>query len=254
MKNMTNIYHIVYFENDNSIYVFFRGCNFACKGCILKISPWDCHLPASLHSKLQRHPAFQTLSLAELDSLIEKLKVERAVLGGAEPTMDEELVDVVKLLRSHNVYVVLLTNGHNLNADMLRSLEDAGLNEVCVSIKALTDSIHTYYTGVSNRRVLENFKRLSGCQIKLKAESVLIPSLIDIDEVKRIAKFIASLNSTIPYRIDAYLQVPGTPWPDAPPERVKKAVKISRKYLENVSYLHGDVPVVGGVRVVYPKI
>jgi pyruvate-formate lyase-activating enzyme len=251
---MTNIYHIVYFESDRSIYVFFRGCNFACKGCILKLSPWDCHLPVSLHSKLQKHSASPTLPLAELDSLIEKLKVERAVLGGAEPTVDEELIGVVRLLRSHGVYVILLTNGHNLNADMVQSLEDVGLNEVCVSIKALTDSIHTYYTGVSNRRVLENFKRLSGCRMKLRAESVLIPSLIDIVEIERIAKFIASLNPAIPYRIDAYFQVPSTPWPDAPPERVKKAVEISRKYLENVSYLHGDVPVTGGVRVIYPKI
>jgi pyruvate-formate lyase-activating enzyme len=208
----------------------------------------------SLHSKLQKHSASPTLPLAELDSLIEKLKVERAVLGGAEPTVDEELIGVVRLLRSHGVYVILLTNGHNLNADMVQSLEDVGLNEVCVSIKALTDSIHTYYTGVSNRRVLENFKRLSGCRMKLRAESVLIPSLIDIVEIERIAKFIASLNPAIPYRIDAYFQVPSTPWPDAPPERVKKAVEISRKYLENVSYLHGDVPVTGGVRVIYPKI
>jgi len=251
---MTNIYHIVYFESDKSIYAFFRGCNFACRGCILKLSPWDCHLPVSLHSKLQRHTPSQTLSLIELGSLIDELEVERAVLGGAEPTVDKELIDVIKLLRSYGVYTILLTNGHNLDINMIQSLENAGLNEVCVSIKALTDSIHTYYTGVSNRRLLENFKHLSRCRMRLRAESVLIPGLIDIDEIERIAKFIASLNPAIPYRIDAYLRVPGAPWPETPPERVKKAVEISRKYLENVSCLHCNVPVTGGVKIVYPKI
>ena len=182
------------------------------------------------------------------------MEVERAVLGGAEPTVDRELTDVIRLLRSRGVYTILLTNGHVLNADMVKSLENAGLNEVCVSIKALTDSIHTYYTGVSNRRLLENFRYLSRCRARLRAESMLIPGLIDIDEIERIAKFIASLNPAIPYRIDAYLQVPGTPWPNAPPERVKEAVEVSRKYLENVSCLHCNVPITGGVRVVYPKI
>lgn len=251
---MTNIYHIVYFEEDKSIYTFFRGCNFACRGCILKFSPWDCHLPISLHLKLQKRSVFQTLTLTKLDSIVGKLKVKRAVLGGAEPTLDEELIDVIKLLKNHGVYIVLLTNGYNLDVDMIRRIENTGLDEVCVSIKALTDNIHIYYTGVSNRRVLENFKRLRQSQIKLRAESVLIPNLIDIDEIERIAKFIASLDPTIPYRIDAYFQVPNTPWQNAPLEKVEKAVEISRKHLKNVSCLHRDVPVIGKVKVIYPEI
>ena len=251
---MTNIYHMVFFESDRSIYAFFRGCNFACKGCILKLSPWDCHLPVSLYSKLRGRPASQTLSQAELGSFVERLGVERAVLGGGEPTVDEELTSVVELLSDHGVYTILLTNGHNLDASMARSLEEAGLNEVCVSIKAFTNSIHTCYTGTSNRRLLENFKRLNGRRMKLRAESVLISGLVDLDEIERVARFIASLNPAISYRIDAYVQVPGAPWPDAPPERVRRAAEASRKYLENVSYLHADMPVVSGVKVVYPEV
>jgi pyruvate-formate lyase-activating enzyme len=251
---MTNIYHIVYFEEDKSAYIFFKGCNFACKGCILKLSPWDCHLPVNLYLKLQKYSAFQTLSLSELSFIIGELKVERAVLGGAEPTLDKELTNVVGLLRDRGIYTILLTNGYNLDVNMAQRLEEAGLKEVCVSIKAFTDSIHIYYTGASNRRLLENFKRLDRCRMKLRAESVLIPGLVDVDEIERIAKFIASLNPSIPYRIDAYVQVPDTPWPDAPPEKVQEAAETSQKYLENVSYLHADVPVTGKVRVLYPKV
>ncbi|HID17968.1 TPA: radical SAM protein [Candidatus Bathyarchaeota archaeon] len=251
---MTNIYHIVYFERDKSIYIFFRGCNFACKGCILRLSPWDCHLPPSLYSKLQGRSASQTLSQAEAGFLIERLEVERAVLGGGEPTVDMELPSILRLLSDRNIYTILLTNGHNLDADMVQSLEAAGLNEVCVSIKAFTDNIHTYYTGASNQKLLENFKRLNKRRMRLRAESILIPGFIDVDEIECVARFIASLNPAIPYRIDAYIRVPGAPWPDASSESVRRAAEAARKYLENVSYLNADVPIVGGVKVIYPEV
>lgn len=254
MKILTNIYHVVFFEGDKSIYVFFKGCNFTCKGCILKISPWDCHLPASLQSKLRGYSTSKTLSEVELSTIVENFKVKKAVLGGGEPTIDEKLVDIIKLLNDHDVYTILLTNGHNLDANMVQCLEKVGLNEVCVSIKAITDSIHTYYTGKSNQRLLKNFKLLNNCRIRLRAESILIPNLIDVDEIERIAKFIASLNPTIPYRIDAYIQVSGTPWPTASLKKIQKAVEVAQEYLENVSYLYADVPIVGEVKLVYPKI
>lgn len=251
---MTNIYHIVYFDVDKSIYIFFKGCNFACKGCILKLSPWDCHLPVETQAKLQKLSNIKTLSMTELNAVVGKMEVKEAVLGGGEPTVDEELTYVVKLLKDYNISTVLLTNGYKLDDKMIQKLEKVELNEVCVSIKAFTDNVHIYYTGVSNQKVLENFRYLNYSSIKLRAESVLIPGLIDVGEIELIAKLIASVNATIPYRVDAYTQVPGTPWPSALPEKVYKAVETSKKYLKNVSCIHADMPVVGRVRIVYPEV
>ncbi|MEM2210440.1 MAG: radical SAM protein [Nitrososphaerales archaeon] len=253
LKELTNIYHIVLFKNDQSLYIFFEGCNFNCKGCILKLSPWDCHIPANIHFKLQSHN-IEKLSLSQFDSIIGKLSVKKAILGGGEPTVDIKLESVINLLNSYNIYTILLTNGYNLNPFTISKFERLGLKEVCVSIKALNNHIHTQYTGKSNERVLRNFELLNKSTIKLRAESVLIPNLIDINEIEFIAKFIASVNPKIPYRIDSYIQVPNTPWQNAPLNKILKAVELASKYLENVSYIHESMPIKGNVEVIYPKV
>lgn len=253
LKELTNIYHIVLFENDQSIYVFFKGCNFTCKGCILKISPWDCHISKDIHSKLQKCD-IKFLSLSQLNSIIESLKVKKVILGGGEPTIDDKLESIIQLLNNYGIDTILLTNSYNLNQSMINKLERVGLKEICVSIKAINDDIHIYYTGKSNKRVLKNFELLNKSNIQLRAESVLIPNLIDLDEIELIAKFIASVNSLIPYRIDNYTQVPNTPWQSAPLNKVLKSVELASKYLKNVSYINANMPIKGGVKVIYPQI
>ena len=250
--NGTNVYHIVFFDHDRSAYIFFKGCNFACKGCILKVSPWDCHLPAGVRMRLEGR-GLKTLSVDEFASLIGRLDVRMAVLGGGEPTVDPALTTLVRILSGQGVYTVLLSNGHNLDTHVVKALEDAGLNEVCVSIKAFTPSIHLYYTGMSNRRVLENFRLLASSRLRLRAESVLIPGLVDAGEIECIARFIASVDPSIPFRVDGYLSVPGTPWPSATPREVAAAVEAARQHLRNVSCLYCGMPLSGGVRLVYPE-
>jgi pyruvate-formate lyase-activating enzyme len=251
---LTRVYHIVQFTNDNSIYMFFRGCNFRCTGCILKLSPWDCHLPNDIRSRLERLPSIETLSLNEIRRIVEPLRIRKAVLGGGEPTIDSQLIDVIKLLHDLNVTTVLLTNGYALDEDGVEELQDAKLDQIWVSIKALTASLHTQYTGKSNRRVLRNFKLLSRGGIHVRAESVLIPQLIEYDEIKSIASFIASVNSSIPYRIDGYIPVKGTIWRMPSRQEMLKAIQEARKHLENVSYIYSGMRLKGNVFNVYPRL
>ena len=251
---LTGVYHIVHFTNDNSIYMFFRGCNFRCAGCILKLSPWDCHLTDDVRRQLQRLPTVKTLSLHEMQRAIEPLDIGKAVLGGGEPTIDAQLMDVIKLLDSLSVTTVLLTNGYALNENRIDELRDAKLDEICVSIKALRDDLHIQYTGKSNQRVLRNFDLLNRSGIQIRAESILIPQLIEQDEIKSIASFIASVDSSIPYRIDGYVPVQGVSWREPFREEILKAVEESRKHLENVSYIHSGMGLKGNVLNIYPPL
>ncbi len=251
---LTRIYHIVRFNNDNSIYMFFRGCNFRCVGCILKLSPWDCHLADDARHQLQRLPRVKTLSLNEMQRIIEPLDIGRAVLGGGEPTIDAQLMDVIKLLESLNVTTVLLTNGYVLNENRIEELKDAKLDEICVSIKALRDTLHIQYTGKSNQRVLKNFGLLNRSGIQIRAESILIPQLIEEDEIKSIASFIASVDSSIPYRIDGYVPVPGAIWRQPFKEEILEAVKEAKKHLKNVSYIYSGTELKGNVLNIYPPL
>lgn len=244
----------MYFTYDNSLYMFFRGCNFNCVGCILKLSAWDCHLTADIRSQLDSLIGVRTLNFKEMQKIIEPLGVDRVVLGGGEPTIDAEIVDVVRWLNSIGVKTILLTNGYALSEDRVRELEANGLNEICVSIKAVSDIIHVRYTGKSNEKVLKNFKLLTKCGIRLRAESVLIPGLIEAAEIKNIARFIASVDSSIPYRIDGYTPVPGTPWRQPSKEEVFGAVKVAGEYLENVSCIYSEMELKGNVHIVYPLL
>ncbi|RLF14849.1 MAG: radical SAM protein [Thermoprotei archaeon] len=250
----TRIYHLVFFFHDLLAYLFFKGCNFQCRGCILKLSPWDCHIPVETQLKLSKLSPSSTLSLSELSRLIEDLKVERVVLGGGEPTLDRSLPYVVRFFKERGVYTVLLTNGYLLDEKTIEALKESGLDEVCISLKALDPRLHRYYTRRPNERVLRNFRRAAKIGVKVRAESVLIPGLIDIEEIERISKFIASVDRSIPFRVDGYVRVPGQPWRSATPEEVVEAASLARRHLDNVSYIHSGLPVVGGVLNLYPRV
>lgn len=77
-------------------------------------------------------------------------------------------------------------------------------------LKAWDEDLHMALTGVSNQRTLENFSR-TGDRVKdrpvpplLIANTLIIPGYIDESEIKNIAKFIASINSDIPYSLLAF--------------------------------------------------
>jgi len=249
----TRIHHITYHDKFRSLYVQFRDCNFKCKGCIRRNSLWDEHLPLEELERLKRLKIVETMSLDEFENLIKKLDVSYAVLGGGEPTVDPLLPMIVEILSKHGVNAILLTNAWLLHGEYLERLERAGLKEVCVSIKAVTPEIHAFYTGAEVDVVLRNFRELYERGFELRAESIYIPGLIEVEEIERIAQFIASVNSSIPYRIDAYCPVKGAPWRRPTVDEVLRAVEVAEKYLSDVSFLHPEVHKSHGViRCVYP--
>ncbi|MEM3571892.1 MAG: radical SAM protein [Candidatus Bathyarchaeia archaeon] len=250
---MTNIYHITYYTYDNSIYIFFQGCNFKCKGCILKQLIWDCHLNDETQHTLQAIKDLRRLSLSEFKDIIKGVDVREAILGGGEPTIDKELPNIINMLNALGVKTRLLTNGYVVNEDFIKKLEEAGLSSICVSIKSYDDNIHQFYTGRSNEPVLNNFKILNKSWIELTAESILIPGLIEDDEIERIAKFIASINPSIPYRIDAFIPIDNAPWRAPSLEEMIKALKIAKRYLKKVHYIYSKTKIEGKVINIYPK-
>lgn len=226
-----NVYHITYAPATKTVCLYFWGCNFNCRGCIRKKDLQDIHLNPNCHL-----PTAKPLLLdsKEVIDNLRNLEIEKVVFMGGEPTIDPQLQELAELIHDeYHTHNVLLTNGF-----FLPSLED--IDEVCLSIKAYTNAIHRDFTGKSNHKVLENFKRLYHSTVRLRSESILIPNYIDCEEIENIAKFIASVDPNIPYRIDAYIPVPEAPWRAPMREEVESAANIARKYLRNVSCLKGD--------------
>jgi len=104
------------------------------------------------------------------------------------------------------------TNG-SMHPALLRQAAELSLNSggcIKFDLKAWSEELHVALCGVSNKRTLENFKRLAQYAEKrasppfLIASTLLIPGYIDKEEVSRIAAFIASLSQDIPYALLAF--------------------------------------------------
>lgn len=225
-----NIYHITYSPSNETASLYFWGCNFSCRGCIRKKMVSDSHLErCSVPVKKQPH----FLAIERVIDALKKVEPKRVLFMGGEPTIDPKFADLAKSIHNEfRAYNILLTNGF-----IFPSLEN--IDEVCVSLKALDNSLHLDFTGKSNRGVLENFVAFHRSSVKLRSESVFIPSYIDCEEIRNIAKFIASVSPDIPYRIDGYIPVPGATWRRPTSREIEKAVNVARKHLTNVSCLKG---------------
>ena len=179
-----------------------------------------------------------------MDEIIDALRSVRpkiVVFEGWEPTLDPHLSRIAtELHREIGTCNYLLTNGY-----ILPELE--GIDEVKVSIKALSDELHRGYTGKSNRRVLDNLREFYQSGIKLSAETVLIPGYVNEEEIGRIARFLASVDKQIPLRIDAYWPIASKKWRPPTAREMRKAVEEAETYLVNVSFLAGSEQVQGEV-------
>ncbi|MEW6569783.1 MAG: radical SAM protein [Nitrospirota bacterium] len=104
------------------------------------------------------------------------------------------------------------TNG-SMNHNLLdRMIELALVSGGCVKfdLKAWDEALHIALTGVTNRRTLENFSAVGEKILSrpvpplLIANTLLVPGYIDEDEIRKIARFIATVNSDIPYSLLAF--------------------------------------------------
>lgn len=240
---MTRVYHAVRFKG-GSAYVLFDGCNWNCYFCVWReVTRWSLCLPLETRRKLDymwRTGRVRYLSVNEVVDLLKKARVTTAFLGGGEPTLDPELKALMRALRREGIKPWLVTNGENLDDEMVELAEGATF-----SIKALDEELHRRITGASNGKVIENFRRYAGTG-KLVAETVFVPGLVECEEIERIARFIASINPEMRLRIDPLVQ-------GATIEKVDECIERVREILPKTDRIR----VKGSVEppeVLYPEV
>ena len=95
-----------------------------------------------------------------------------------------------------------------LNAAVEYSVRTGGC--IKFDLKAFDEEVQLALTGVSNRRTKENFSRAAQRITErpelplVIASTLLVPGYIDVDQVSKIAGFIASINPEIPYALLAF--------------------------------------------------
>ncbi len=232
----TTVYHVAYAPEISKAYLFHWGCNLKCRGCLC-LKEVNCLALEENLDVVMRNPHLpppddpsQFLSIDELLSVLRQVPVKEVLFEGQEASIDPGYGGITAALkREFGCYITLNTNGIKL-PDL------SNTDEVVMSLKAITPDIYKEYTLRSNRHLLRNFSRVHEMGIRLRAESVFIPGLIDIEETEKVAQFIASIDKTIPYRIDAYFESGGAnPWRRATQEEMALAVATAKRHLLNVT-------------------
>ncbi|MGC8496848.1 MAG: radical SAM protein [Thermoplasmata archaeon] len=191
---ITRIYHITKFQ-DNSSYIFFNGCNWNCNFCIMKKYKFDIHWSEKQDLDLN----LKYLSVEDAIEILRKNKIMEVFLGGGEPTIDPSLKDFLKILKSEEIRINILTNGELLEQETV-SLVD----RIAFSIKTLDNSIHEKLVHRSNARALENLKKFFND--KFTFETVYLNEL-GCKNVMDIARFIENLRSGLTLRVDPLIPI-----------------------------------------------
>ncbi|MEL9939615.1 MAG: radical SAM protein [Ignisphaera sp.] len=231
----TRVYHITFYDHDNSAYIQFLGCNLSCLGCIRKRYLWDHHIE-NIDQAIDAKTAIRTLTLGELEDILRKavdvLGLRRAVLGGGEPTSDPSFCQIIEILGELGLSISILTNGYELDR-VLGCIPPKTLIEL--SIKSIDSTKYSLYTGGGDlNKVLKNFEMLLNTQLNVVVETILIPQFNDVDDIEKLAMYIAGKDPGIPLIIDEYIPVPQTPWGRPSRESLLDAYRRARKYLHIV--------------------
>lgn len=247
---------MVYFDYDSSAYIHFYNCNFRCLGCIRRLSVWDCHLPSEIISRLSFRGF---LSYRDLEALIREListyGIEKAVLGGGEPTIDPSIVKILKMLKGYDLDVKILTNSYKIGRDLVEELRDPHVT-VIASVKSIDPDKHVEYTGFPLEPVLKNIIDMYEMGVDLAIETILIPNFNDVEDICRLAKFIASVNRGIPLIVDSFIPVPGASWRKPSLEELDRVEHEVSRYLPNIHVRGRSISngLKGKVRLIYPKL
>lgn len=241
-KAKTRVYHIAYAPDIKKAYLFFWGCNLKCRGCLCKKEINCLALEDNLDVvfrdpglALPQTPA-RLLSVDEVMDILGKVEVEEVLFEGQEASIDPLLPRLCAALKQEfGCRITLNTNGVKLP-----DVKD--IDEVVLSLKAITPGLYKDYTERSNKSVLKNFLKLYHSDVLLRTETVFIPGYIDLEETEKIARCVAGVDSSIPLRIDAYFVSGDNPWRRALPEEMTAAVEVARRHLVNVTFTQQEKP------------
>jgi len=156
------------------------GCNARCTFC-----PRDSF--DSIKTKLMTKETMRDVS--------EWIPVGSSVMvsGVGEPLLNHDLELLIRLLRSHDVDVSIITNGHLLSDARINSLIDSGVNEIQVSFQSTNPEKYSeIMVGLDYQTIIDNIECLSkigSSKIKLRLNSI---SAMTHDERK---SFISYANS-----------------------------------------------------------
>jgi pyruvate formate lyase activating enzyme len=201
----------------HNLAVFYASCTIDCLYC-------------QNYQFRETDPARSTcLTAAELADAANPRTYCVCYFGGDPASQMGHALAASRLLAERGVVVCWETNGTARPRLMDRAMDLSLSTGGCVKfdLKAHDDALHRALTGASNHQTLENFSRGAArfderpTPPPVIASTLLVPGYVDVQEVGRIARFIADLNPAIPYVLLGF--APQFLFPDLPRTSVRHA-------------------------------
>lgn len=180
--------------------VFYNACSFNCLYC----QNWQFR---------ERFGSGRKVSASELSRAVDSKTACICYFGGDPTPHLVHSINVSRKAMQENKGRILRicweTNG-SMNPTLLSQMIDIALESggcIKFDLKAWTETLHQALCGVSNKRTLNNFKKIAqavqrGREVPLLvASTLLVPGYIDREEVYHIASFISQFNPDIPYSL-----------------------------------------------------
>jgi pyruvate formate lyase activating enzyme len=213
-------------ERGYNLAVFSFGCSFNCIFC----QNWE-------------HKCVDGGEKIDEKILLEKARYANCICyfgGSPEPNLPLFLKANKRIVEECKARICWEWNGTG-NKNLVRKAAEFSCNTggiIKFDLKAFDENLNIVLAGISNKRTKENFEMIANefDGDILTATTLLIPGYIDAHEVKKIAKFISSLNPDIPYSLLAFH--PDFKMLDMPFTTRKLAMEcynVAKKYLKRVN-------------------
>jgi len=140
----------------------------------------------------------ENFSFEHLKKVISESNCKEVRLTGGEPTLRDDVLDIICFIKKTKKLVTLVTNGLKLvDFDYVKRLKDAGLDRVCFSFNSFNDDV---FKKLNNRKLLKIKLNALGNLKKLDIPtvvSIMIVKGINDRELKKIFDYCVENNSFI---------------------------------------------------------
>jgi pyruvate-formate lyase-activating enzyme len=128
-----------------------------------------------------------------------------AFTGGDLTCCPEFYARCAEQIKTHTrLWTLIETNGYGLTADNLDVLQQRGIDAFWLDIKAWGDKTHRWLTGGTNTHILKLPAAILERGFVLEVLSLYIPDVVETDQLEKIARHLADVDTGIPFTILAF--------------------------------------------------
>ena len=162
------------------------ACNNKCSWCY-----------AASDDPTNHHKKMELGAFKDYLSLFSGLSLDGLIFIGGEPTVHPQLSEMVSYAKSQSLRTGMVTNGRRLrNPDYCKTLQDAGLDHLTISIESADEAQHDYAVGVKGafRDTIKGIENVLKTPLYMLTETTL--SKKNADNIEELVDFLANLGMT----------------------------------------------------------